>query len=322
VRTRAGAERLAFEEALKLYLDHLERHPSSLRLAAYALPRLLEHLGSLGLDDLRAVGEAHLVAYAHRLQTHPGRRGTPMTPAARRSFLSCIRGFFAFLEARRLILMNPARDLPLPKVDKLPGAVPSEAQVNRLIDAAAERTSLGARDSAIVEVLYGTGLRLSECCRLDLSDVDFSDSVVLVRDGKGKKDRIVPLPGRAAAALSAYLREVHPWLAKDPKETALFLSLRQGRRLGIYGIEAILVRCRRLSKIPVRVSPHILRHACATHLIKHGADVRHVQALLGHKRLDTTALYTRVAIKDLHDVIARAHPRERMEERQAKKRVK
>jgi integrase/recombinase XerD len=166
---------------------------------------------------------------------------------------------------------------------------------------------LGKRDRAALETLYGTGIRRGECVRLDLTDLDLGQGVLLVRDGKGRKDRFVPVAGRAALALDLYLRE-RPALVSDPREGALFLS-RFGRRLGKVGLAALVAR----HALAARVSahPHALRHACATHLLKGGADVRHVQELLGHKSLQTTALYTRVGVEDLRQVLARCHPRER-----------
>ncbi|MCU0293551.1 MAG: tyrosine-type recombinase/integrase [Thermoanaerobaculaceae bacterium] len=171
---------------------------------------------------------------------------------------------------------------------------------------------MGQRDRAILELLYGTGIRSAECRRLDVTDVQLCEATLLVRDGKGRKDRLLPLPGRAAAALELYLSEARPQLVADSREAALFVSVvRPHRRLGPAGLER-LVRCYgRNARLPRPVSPHLLRHACATHLLKGGADVHHVQVLLGHRRLDTTALYTRVEISDLQAVVRRAHPRER-----------
>jgi integrase/recombinase XerD len=172
-------------------------------------------------------------------------------------------------------------------------------------------SALGRRDRAILETLYGTGIRRGECCRLDLMDLDLSEATLLVRNGKGRKDRLVPVPGRAALALDLYLRETRPDLVRDSREMALFLS-REGRRLHPTSLNLLVCKHGRAARIPVRPSVHGLRHACATHLLAGGADVRHVQQLLGHRSLETTAVYTKVDVKDLRTVLARAHPRERM----------
>ena len=172
------------------------------------------------------------------------------------------------------------------------------------------QTAVGMRNRALLETLYGTGIRLAECFRLDVMDVDLQEGTLLVRDGKDRKDRLLPLPSGAAAALDAYLRESRTGLVCDPREPALFLP-REGRRLRPVSIQFVVRWHAERAAIPGRVSPHLRRHACATYLLRGGADVRHIQELLGHASLETTSVYTRVEIKDLKEAIARAHPRAR-----------
>jgi site-specific recombinase XerD len=171
---------------------------------------------------------------------------------------------------------------------------------------------IGLRDTALLELFYGTAVRLSECARLDLQDLDLAEGLLLVRNGKGKKDRVVPVAGRAAVALRRYLDETRPAFIHDPKEDAVFLT-KHGDRLGKVSIDLIVRRYG--EALGLKVSPHRLRHACATHLLKGGADVRHVQELLGHRFIETTARYTQVAIEDLRQAVGRAHPRERTKPR-------
>lgn len=310
MRTRAGG-RLTPQNVLRDYLASLRLRPASAAIVRWVLPHFFAHLDELGVaDDLRAVREEHLVSYARRLRTVAGKRGHVATISTQRSFLSTVRGLFAHLERRRLILRSPAQGLAMPRAVRLPGAVPSEAQVRRLLQAPFPGHRRGIRDRAILEVLYGAGLRVSECVRLDVVDLDLAERTLLVRNGKGKKDRVVPVGGRAALALELYLREARPLFRRSSQDQALFLSTPGGRLTR----GAIQTRVRTLQKAiasPVWISPHVLRHACATHLLKGGADVRHVQELLGHKRLETTALYTRVDISDLRAVLQRAHPRDR-----------
>jgi integrase/recombinase XerC len=166
------------------------------------------------------------------------------------------------------------------------------------------------RDHAIMELLYGTGIRLGECVRLDVTDLDLTQEQLLVRNGKGKKDRVVPIPLRAVRALDVYLRDTRQELVKDRRVLALFTGW-QGKRLRPISLQAMLKRRAKAARLSVPLSPHVLRHTCATHLLKGGADVRHVQELLGHAHLDSTARYTRVAITDLSAVVKRAHPREK-----------
>jgi integrase/recombinase XerD len=221
-----------------------------------------------------------------------------------------VKSFFASLARRGLLLRSPAADLVIPSASPLPRVALSEAQATRLMEAPPQETSTGKRDHAILETLYGMGLRRGECARLDVADVDLAAGTLLVRDGKGRKDRFLPVPGRAAAALGVYLKDVRPRLVRNPHEPALFLTAWWGKRLSDVSLSFLLRRHAAAAGI-VRVHPHALRHACTTHLLKGGADVRHVQVILGHKKLETTALYTRVVVEDLREVLEHAHPRER-----------
>jgi site-specific recombinase XerD len=235
------------------------------------------------------------------------RRGDPLAPASRTIALSVARRFFAFLERREVVLWNPARILAIPKIRSLPRGVLTIAQAHRLMAAPIPSEPIGQRDRAILETLYGTGLRLGEVVRADLIDLDLHTRVLLVRTGKGRKDRIVPIGAGALAALDRYLTDTRPALA-NAGEPALFVT-RSGARLQAPGLR---VRVHEAGhRIGVALTPHALRHMYATHLLRGGADLRHVQALLGHRGLTTTAIYTRVAITDLRSVIRNCHPRDR-----------
>lgn len=295
-------------DLLESFLEELRvrRYSASSLLKAHSeLPRLFLHLREHGVSDLRAVGEAHLACYARHLAERTTRRGEPLSPWTRSSALSTVRRFFAFLARRGLILRNPAQAIPLGRARGIPGGILSEAKARRLMAAPFPGTVVGKRDRAILETLYGTGIRLGECLRVDVSDLDLVDRTLLVRNGKGRKDRRVPVGGRAALALDTYMTARGQLVrAGDP---ALFLS-RYGRRFSHAGLRAVITRHGRV--VGLRLTPHALRHTCATHLLRGGADIRHVQELLGHRNLTTTALYTRVDVKDLRDVLARCHPRE------------
>jgi integrase/recombinase XerD len=305
-----AAER-AFEKLLAAYLQHLEaRHysHSMRRQAEDVLPRLFLRLGEEGIADARRVTEAHLVGFARDLKGYRTKAGRPLAVWSERAYLVAVRRFFAFLRRQGSILLDPARDLPLPRADKTPRQVLSEAQARRLMNAPDPWSVLGRRDRAILETFYGTGVRLGECVRLDLMDLDLSDASLLVRNGKGRKDRIVPVPGRAASSLELYLREARPALVMDGREVALFLGQR-GSRLGRNSFHLLVQQYGRRTSVPFPLSPHLLRHACATHLLRGGADIRHVQLLLGHSTVQSTQVYTRVDVEDLRQVVSRAHPR-------------
>ena len=312
------------ERHLEAFLDDLRvRNYSKSRISgAYlTLAFFFRYLNAQKVCDVRRVDESHLAGFARNLSLFVTKFGKPMSTASQRYYLGTVRGFFRFLEATNQILQNPARDLPLPRIQSLPRGVLTMEQARRLMNAPSPFTPWGLRDRAMLELFYGTGIRLRECLNLELSDVDLAEQLLLIRDGKGKKDRMVPIPGRAAVALDIYLREARSQLIRDPRVSTLFLSMR-GNKVGQSTLSAAFHQYGRTAGIPGRVSPHLLRHTCATHLLKRGADIRHVQELLGHKHIETTAIYTRVAVKDLHEVLAKAHPRDRRRPSSRRKRTR
>jgi len=322
VRTRAGAERaakvrafgrgpLAFEAHLTAFLAQLRAHHYSAALQYHAqrvLPRLFAHLRENGVKDVRAATEAQLVAFARVIAKTKTARGKLPALQTQNSYLAIVRRFFAYLERSNAILRNPSTELPFHWLDVLPRQVLGEKDAEALMEAPPTSSLVGLRDRAILETLYGTAIRLSECGRLDLEDLDLAGEALLVRNGKGGKDRVVPVPVRAAAALDVYLKDVRPVSMRDPKEPALFLQ-RYGTRLSTVMIGLLVSTYGRA--IGVKIAPHGLRHACATHLLRHGADIRHVQRFLGHRDIQTTARYTGVSIEDLRAVLEKVHPREK-----------
>jgi integrase/recombinase XerD len=297
----AAAERSA--ELVESYLGGLAAKGvsrSAERLARHVLERLLVFFGEA---DIRAVREEHLARFAGTLKG--------LSPGTRRAYLGVVRRFFAALVRRGRLLRSPAEELRTPSVDALPRRVPSAAQMVRLLERAGSWPPTAERDRAILEVLYGSGLRRSECAQLDLGDVDLGEGTLWVRCGKGRKGRVVPLTGRAVTALMRYLRDSRPSLAVDPCEAALFLSERGGGRLTDTAIARVVHR--EAETVQLRLSPHSLRHACATHLLQGGASIRLIQRLLGHRSLATTSRYTRVDTAALASMLRRCHPRERRE---------
>jgi len=316
VRTRAAASRIdprRFESALAALVLELRRRyysPAMGRHVTDALTRFFDQLRERRIRDLRSVREEDVVAYARELSRAISSRGKPYSLSTQTWHLQAVKRLFAFLVERGVLLVDPALDLELPHWRRLPRALLNQEHARRLVAHPSPFTARGKRSRAILETLYGTGIRVGECERLDVRDLDLGQGVLLIRDGKGRKDRVVPVVGRAAEALERYLREARPELVKDPRETALFIT-RRGTRVSVKSIQYLVRMNARAAGIPQPVPPHQLRHGCATHLLQRGADVRHVQQLLGHKLLGTTAIYTHVAPVDLAEAIARAHPRER-----------
>jgi integrase/recombinase XerD len=303
----------SFEEALQALLDELRVRWYSKPLQKQArnvLLRFFSHLRENGVRDLRAVREEHVVTWARLLAESKSPLGNTYSLATQRSYLALLQRLFRFLFREGVILQDPTLNFVLPSWKKLPRALLNQTQSRRLVSSPDPFTVRGKRDRAVLELLYGTAIRVGECERLDLRDVDLLRGQLFVRLGKGRKDRILPVVGRAAAALDVYLRDSRPELVHDPRERALFLTNR-GTRLPVKRIQDLVRSHARAAGITVRVTPYTLRHGCATHLLQNGADVRHVQKLLGHASLKTTAISTHVAPEDLRRAVEKAHPRER-----------
>jgi integrase/recombinase XerC len=226
--------------------------------------------------------------------------------------LAAVRAFFKFLGREHRLEKNPALTVSTPKLDKTLPRIMTEEEMNTFLDqvgkAAASGASMLLRDRAILELLYASGLRVSELVGLDLRSVNFGDALVLVR-GKGRKERIVPFGSKAGKALNDYL-PVREKLLREWKtgEAALFLNLR-GRRLTTRSVDRLLKKYVRAMGPNIKVSPHSMRHAFASHLLTEGADLRAIQEMLGHKSLATTQKYTQVSIKQLIDVYDKTHPK-------------
>jgi integrase/recombinase XerC len=221
--------------------------------------------------------------------------------------LAAIRSFGEHLVRTGRAAQNPAELLPSPKrASRLPRVLSSE-QAAALLDRIPASDPLAVRDRAMLELTYACGLRADEVCGLDVGDVDFESELVRVF-GKGRKERMVPIGEPAQAALQRYLERARHALAERPEETALFIS-RRGRRLHTSDLRRRLERWVREAAIAGGISPHVLRHSFATHMLEGGADLRSIQELLGHSSVSTTQIYTRVEPGRLRRDYARAHPR-------------
>lgn len=226
--------------------------------------------------------------------------------------LCAVKALFRWLAREGKLLIDPAALIPLPKRrSALPQALLSPKEAIRLLEATGTTSVLGARDRAILEVLYATGMRNAEIRALTLGEFDSSGTTLLIRHGKGGKDRVVPLGPLAADVLTHYIAGARLQLARrgQPSQT-IFLS-NKGTPLSDDALRAVVVRAAARAGIAKHIRPHRLRHACATHMLKGGADIRHIQKLLGHASLESTQVYTRVEISDLKAVHKKFHPRER-----------
>ena len=303
------------QRAVRTYLDHLsvERGLAANTLTSYRrdLRRYQDFLAATSVVALDDITEGIVRQFLVRLREgdaeHP-----PLSSTSAARTLVAVRGFHKFAVRDGLAELDPAGGVKPPAPAKrLPKALPL-ADVEAILEAAgAPGTTLALRDRALLEVLYGTGARISEAVGLDVDDLDEVDGTVLLR-GKGSKERLVPVGSYARDAVSAYLVRGRPELATSAsageRAGALFLNARGGR-LSRQSAWAVLAKAAERAGVTRDVSPHTLRHSFATHLLDGGADVRVVQELLGHASVTTTQVYTLVTVDSLREVYAAAHPR-------------
>ena len=230
-----------------------------------------------------------------------------LSPATLSRKLSALRTFFKYLLREGRVERNPAQHVERMKQPRMHPDFLSVDDMFRLLDIPSPDSALGVRDRAILELIYGSGIRVGELESLDLSQLDLDNRLLLVK-GKGRKERVVPVGTAAAKALEAYLRLRPKHYGETPHPSALFLNYRGGR-LTSRSVERIVKRYCLLAGLVRQVGPHALRHSFATHLLAGGADLRSIQELLGHASLSTTQRYTHVAVEQLMEVYDKAHPR-------------
>lgn len=280
----------------------------------FYLRRFFEFLAENGVDDVAGITLEVVRSYQTHLYEHINQRGESNCASTQNNGLKVVRAFLRFLVGEGLVGGDPSRDVAYARQPKrLPRSVLTQIEMKRILHAPNTKAVLGYRDRAILELLYSTGLRKEEVNNLLLTDVDYREGYVRVNSGKGDKDRVVPLGKIACRYLENYVKAVRPSLIRDPYEDHLFLSLR-GRRLSRNVIWEIVRRCAAWSKVMKKVSPHTFRHTCATLMLRNKANIRHIQELLGHASLNTTQVYTSVAITDLKEAHAKCHPREKDDE--------
>ncbi len=294
----------AWQSALIGYereLSARQLSPHTLRAYSNDLEELACWATASGIADPRELTYRRLRGYAAVLAG----RGLERSSVGRK--LAAARGLFGFLTRSGQAAHNPAELLPNPKsASRLPRVLDRD-QARNLLERIPAATPLEARDRAMLELAYSSGLRCSELVGLNLDSIDFDSETVRVR-GKGDKERIVPLGEPAQRAVSRYVERFRPALVDDSREPALLIS-KSGRRLSTSDVTRRLGRWVNEAAIAGRVSPHALRHSFATHMLEGGADLRSIQELLGHASISTTQIYTRVEPSRLREAYADAHPR-------------
>ena len=301
----------AFELDVADYLEHRRvRGYSEKSIAAgrSGLTLFLRWLAERGVTDAREVTQAMIERYQRQLYYTRKDNGQPLSLLTQRKRLESVKGLFRHLTRQHKIAHNPTSELEMPRMHRrLPRGILSQDEVETVLAQTHSFGLRGVRDRAILEVLYATGIRRSELAHLALYDIDFAQGTLMVRKGKGNKDRLIPIGERALRWTDRYLREVRPQLVIDRSDTTLFLT-DHGQpfihnRLSDL-VKGYLERCG-IDKPGVC---HLFRHTMATLMLENGADLRYIQVMLGHAKIETTTIYTQVAIRKLKEVYERTHP--------------
>lgn len=302
-------------QSVTLYLRHLAvlgRSPLTIRGAKYGLRDFGRFLTEENITAVHEITGEVLMEYQQELAFRLTKKHTPLALRTQTQLLGVVKNFSSFLAQEQYLAADPGEKIQLPKKPhRLPKVILSPKEMLQLLNSQDMQSNNGFRNRIILEVLYDTGIRRAELIAIKLRDLDLEAGYLHIRCGKGAKDRVVPLSPRVCNLIKSYLYSVRPAYLQG-KDDGSFLLNRWGKPMGVNGVWAVVKRCVLLAGLKKNISPHTFRHTCATHMLKHGAPVRHVQELLGHESLESTQLYTHVTINDLKEVHARYHPSETM----------
>ena len=306
-----ASDPLGLTALLDRYLLWLETHhyaSATVAIRRTCLSQFLRWCFERNLTQPHAVTLEILERFQRHLYHYRQRNGQHLSLSSQSHRLTSLRRWFAWLVRERVLTQDPARDLQLPRDERrLPRHPLSVIEVEAVLAQADLTTPHGLRNRAILELLYSTGLRRDESLGLEFTDIDRERRTLLVRRGKGLKDRFVPIGERALAWLDKYLAEARPLLTRNRETPLLFVS-KNGHRLHANQLSKIVRDYLRAAGIAKPGACHLFRHTTATLMLEAGADVRYIQALLGHTRLSTTQIYTHVSIAKLREVHERTHP--------------
>lgn len=303
---------MKIEQATIEYRNHLKvlgRSVHTLKGTKYDLGRFVRFLEVEQIFDIEDLTADVLADYQQELAFSLTAKAKPLSMRTQAQRLGVIKGFTRYLKQQDYLLHDPGETLQLPKKPKrLPKVILSAKEVKKLLSAPDMRTNRGYRNRIILELLYDTAIRRAEVAVIRLADLDLNAGYLLIH-GKGDKDRVVPVSQRVCELMQNYILMVRPSLFAGDDPGYLIFN-RWGRQMNANGIWAVVKRCARLSGIKKNVTTHTFRHTCATHMLKNGAPVRHLQEMLGHESLESTQIYTHVTINDLKQIHAKYHPSE------------
>lgn len=282
--------------------------PATVRARRQALAVFAGWCLDRGLDGPGQVSRPVLVRYQRWLFHYRKTDGDPLTFRSQNARLLPVRALFAWCVKNGHLGANPASDLELPKVEqRLPKAALTAAEAEQVLAVPDEKTVSGLRDRTMLEVLYCTGIRRGELAKLNVRDIDTDRATLMVRQGKGKKDRLVPIHHRCIGWLVAYVADARPRLVAEPDDGTLFLTV-DGTPFSLDRLTQLVRDHVKTSGVAKEGACHLFRHTLATVMLEGGADIRYVQAMLGHAELSTTQIYAQVSIRALQAVHAATHP--------------
>jgi integrase/recombinase XerD len=302
------------DNAIRSHLDALiaeGRSRHTVRNSRSALRDLAAFLTRLGVDNVEQLSHDTLMQFRRELSSRPTPKGTPLCPGSQREHIGKLRTFCRWLVEQDWLDVDPAKRIPNPrKARRLPKSIMDVGEVDRILARPDLTTAAGYRDRVILEVLYSTAIRREEAATLALNDVDTDGGYLTVRNGKNGKDRVVPIGASACGLLQAFIADIRPRWRGAGEAQQVFLT-RFGHGMGAAAIWHVVKKHARAAGIRKSVSTHTFRHTCATQMARAGVPIRHLQELLGHESLETTQIYTQLAIADLKAAHRRFHPRER-----------
>ena len=303
-------------ELIQRYLEELKilgRSPLTIRNIRSGLRQMAGFMEQEGVTGLTQLNQDALRLYQEELAYRLTDQGRPLSVRTREKQLCSVRGFITYLFEQDYLAADLGKAIKLPKQPRrLPKVILDHAEIRKLLAAPDMRTNDGYRNRIILEILYDTGIRAAEMAGVTTDDLDLVNGYLTIRSGKGAKDRVVPVSTRLCALINGYLLMIRPMMAQG-KERSLVVN-RFGRKMTPTAVWAIVKRCAVVSGIRKNVTPHTFRHTCATHMLKNGAPIRHIQEMLGHESLESTQIYTQVTINDLKEIHAKYHPGEILED--------
>lgn len=305
---------MQLSNAVRRYLNAMTatgRSPHTVRGAKSALKELVAYLSAADVAHVEQINHDVLLRYRETLSWRLTEKGTPLSPRSQSELLGHLRAFCRWMVAQDWLVADPSKRIPNPrKPQQLPKAILDETEVQRILAQPDLHTATGYRNRVILEVLYSSAIRRAEVAHLQLDDVDTGHGFLIVREGKNRKDRAVPIGAAVCVLLVTYIAGVRAdWPGAD-RDRHLFLN-RFGQGMGPNAVWQVVRKYIRAANIDRAVSTHTFRHSCATHMLRAGAPIRHLQEMLGHASIETTQVYTRLTITDLKAVHRRYHPRER-----------